>query len=349
MKLPVLTLIVFLLFAFSFVGLNFVQGNFFPDPGPDLPRIYIRSDGNVEPATAPIERTGNLYKLTGDIVLSTLEIQRGNIVLDGSGFLVLGNGSWLGSAPYWRDAGNNGVIIAEQTNVTIIRLAVEQCTTGIRVVNSSNINIIYNAFTNESSYSGDSTGIVIKDSSNVLIENNLFSSFTGSAIACNGTSNIIRANTILDIGTNIDGSIALEGSSNVVSENSIKVDIPISLERATSNIISWNNLSGPTPSPESASQTQNRTGNEAIVLNSQCSNNLIFGNNITGFCNQAICLIFNCSNNTFCGNYLANNGFAAAIPESAVDNLFYGNTFAADSCRWLIDDGLSARCGIMEL
>lgn len=46
---------------------NFSTANFFPDPGPDLPRIYIRQDGSVEPATAPIERTGNVYKLTDNI------------------------------------------------------------------------------------------------------------------------------------------------------------------------------------------------------------------------------------------------------------------------------------------
>ena len=65
---------------------NFSSANFFPDPGPDLPRIYIRSNGDVEPATAPIERADDTYRLTANIAMYTIVIQRGNIVLDGSGY-----------------------------------------------------------------------------------------------------------------------------------------------------------------------------------------------------------------------------------------------------------------------
>jgi hypothetical protein len=116
---------------------HFASANFFPDPGPDLPRIYIRNDGSVEPATAPIERTGNHYKLTDNIVLYTIEIQRDNIVLDGSGHLIQGNASWLGY-----DAGNNGVIVAGRDNVTITRLNIAQCYAGVRISDSSRITVV---------------------------------------------------------------------------------------------------------------------------------------------------------------------------------------------------------------
>ena len=53
------TLLMLLLAGVQFPNLS--SANFFPDPGPDLPRIYIRSNGNIEPATAPIERAGNIY------------------------------------------------------------------------------------------------------------------------------------------------------------------------------------------------------------------------------------------------------------------------------------------------
>ena len=96
----------------------FSEANFFPDPGPDLPRIYIRSDGSVEPATAPIERIGNIYKLTGNIILYTIEIQRDNIVLDGAGYTIQGNASRIKGY----DDGNNGIIITGRKNVTITRL-----------------------------------------------------------------------------------------------------------------------------------------------------------------------------------------------------------------------------------
>lgn len=110
---------------------------FFPEPGLDLPRIYIKSDGSVEPVTAPIERTGNLYKLKENITMKTIVIQRDNIVLDGAYHLIEGNKSWMGLAPYFGDAGNNGIIITGRKNINITNLNIERFTTGIRIYNSS--------------------------------------------------------------------------------------------------------------------------------------------------------------------------------------------------------------------
>jgi len=329
--MPVLVLLV--LFSTT-VGLQLVDlahGNFFPDPGPDLPRIYIRNDGTVEPTTAPIEKSDSLYKLTGNILLQTIEIQRDNIVLDGSDHSIQGNESWMGTAPRWGDAGNNGIIIAGRNNVTITRLTIEKCTTGIRISNSSQISVEGNMFTNETAAMDNPMGIAIQDSSLVQIENNSFTT-AGSAIVCNGTNNMIRGNTITGGGVgNIDGSIAIVGSSNIISDNKIEDLLPITMDKADSNIIARNNITGPA-----------YKGSEGIALFRDCSNNVIFGNNITGFVNQAIRTVFSCSNNTIYGNYMANNGFAIALQEGAVNNTFYGNTLAADSCKVQIDDGVES-------
>jgi hypothetical protein len=45
---------------------------------------YIRSNGTVEPASLPIERTGNYYLLKDHIVNHTIEIQSSNIIFDGN-------------------------------------------------------------------------------------------------------------------------------------------------------------------------------------------------------------------------------------------------------------------------
>lgn len=148
-----LTLLMLLVAGVPFVNLS--SANFFPDPGPDLPRIYIRNNGSVEPATAPIERAGNLYKLTGNVVLYTIEIQRDNIILDGAGYTIQGNASRIKGY----DDGNNGVIIAGQKNVTIKGLNFEQGATGIRISSSSNITVVNNSFSN-----GINTGITLQDS-----------------------------------------------------------------------------------------------------------------------------------------------------------------------------------------
>jgi parallel beta-helix repeat protein len=306
------------------------RANFFPDPGPDLPRIYIRSDGTVEPSSAPILRTGSRYQLTGNITLFTVEIQRDNIVIDGSDYFIMGNESWVGTAPRSADAGNNGIIIAARNNVTITRLYIEKCTTGIRISTSSNININGNVFINETAAMDDTMGIAIQNSSLVLIENNNFTGIHGSAIICNGTNNIIRGNTLTDGIASIDGSIALEGSSNTISDNKIEDLLPITMDKANSNTIARNNITGPA--------YQNYEGNEGIALYVNCSNNVIYGNNITGFVNQAIRTVFSCSNNTIYDNYFANNGFAVALQDGAVNNTFYGNTFTATSCKIQIND-----------
>ena len=292
---------------------NLSSANFFPYPGPDLPHIYIRSNGNVEPATAPIERIGNTYKLTGDIDLYTVEIQQDNIVLDGAGHTIQGNASWMGY-----DAGNNGIIMTERKNVNITGLNFEGCYACIRVIDSSNVNIVSNSFSNS-----NNKGVVIQGSTLVLVAENTFTGLHTDlnvpAINVNGTNNIVKNNTL----TGSTYGIQVMGSTNLVSENRIEAVLPIILDRAQSNIISENKISGPA----------GQKGNEGIALFANCSNNLITGNIITGFTNQAIRFVFNAENNTFYGNYMEDNGFAVVIQERAINNRFYGNTFAADSCN----------------
>ena len=215
-----------------------VHGNFFPDPGPDLPRIYIRSDGNVDPATAPIEKSGSLYKLTGNIVLYTIEIQRDNIVLDGARHTIQGNANRIKGY----DDGNNGVIVAERNNVTVIRLNFEQGDTGVRIANSSHITVVDNAF-----FNGTNKGVVVKDSTLVLIEANDFADIAHDdpSISLSGSNNTIRNNIL----TGSVYGIEIEGSSNVISDNRIESLLPIILDRAYSNTIARNNITGPASSP----------------------------------------------------------------------------------------------------
>ena len=309
------------------------SANFFPDPGPDLPRIYIRSDGSIEPATAPIERSGSLYILTGNVILHTIEIQRDDIILDGANYLIQGNASWMGITPRSNDAGNNGIIIADRSNITITRLNFEGFTTGVRISDSSHITIVGNLFNNKTASYDTPMGIAIADSSYVLVENNTFANIYGSAIFCNGTNNTIRRNAVSSAAADVDGSIHIEGLSNTVSDNKIESWFPIVLDKADSNTVARNNING--------SAYQSYGGSEGIALYSQCSNNMIFGNNLTGFMGQAIRTVFSCSNNTFYGNYMADNGFAVVLQEGALNNRFYGNTFAADSCNVSVSDAES--------
>jgi len=72
-----------------------VEANFFPVPIPQ-PAFVIKSDGSVDPSTAPIHRHGNVYTFTENIVGYTVAVERDNIVLDGNGYTLKGNGNSTG-------------------------------------------------------------------------------------------------------------------------------------------------------------------------------------------------------------------------------------------------------------
>lgn len=288
-------LLLFLLCWSLCVNLSFAS--YWPDPGPDLSRIYIQSNGSVQPETSLLEKTGNVYKLTGDIVEYTIEIQCDHIVLDGAGYTIYGDADRIKGY----DDGNNGVVVNEHKNLTIQNINFEQGAIGIRISNSSNLIIVDNSFSN-----GILTGLTLQNSTQIFIQNNAFINLNTDinvpAVMLNGSQITFQNNTITDKGYGVE----VRGSSNVISDNVIGgTSQSIILKKTDSNIISRNNA----------------TGDVYIV---DCSNSTFFGNNLNG-----VRLLFG-SNNTFFGNYLATNrGLSCAIEfdDLAVNNTFYGNIF----------------------
>jgi parallel beta-helix repeat protein len=239
----------------------------------------------------PIERTGNLYKLTSNAVHYTIEIQRDNIVLDGAGYSILGNASRIKGY----DEGNNGVIVNGRNNVNITRMNFEQGDTGIRISGSTNISVLDNTFSN-----GLLTGIILQDSTQVLIENNEFKDLQTDievpSVRLNGSKITFRNNTLAGSAY----GLKIYGTSNVISDNKIETKShSIELNAAHSNIITGNKITG-------------------TVLLAGSSNNKISGNNMT-----SIRLLIG-SNNTLFDNYIT----AIELSEFAANNTFYGNTFA---------------------
>ncbi|MEJ2240605.1 MAG: NosD domain-containing protein [Candidatus Bathyarchaeota archaeon] len=324
------TIIVFILVLQLSIGVQLVHltyGNFFPDPGPDLPQIYIRSDGNIQPTTSLIERRNNIYELKENIVNFTLVIQCDNVILDGQGYSIQGNASRIKGF----DDGNNGIIVDNQENVTIRNIFFEKGETGVRISNSSDLTIANNSFSN-----GICTGITLQDSTQILIYNNRFmdllTDLNSQAIMLNGSKIMFRNNIV----TGSSYGIMIRGSSNIISENTIECLLPIQMDNAESTILSFNIISG----PASWADQIPFIGNEGIALFSRCSDNIIYGNNITGFVNNAIRTVFSCSNNTFYGNYIANTGVAISFQDGSINNTFYCNSIALDSCKVRINDNV---------
>jgi hypothetical protein len=79
----------------------------FVTPIPDLPHIYIRENGTVEPENAPVSQTGNMYTLERDLINeSIIDVQKDNIVINGAGNLI------KGMAP-------SGIRVSFRTNVNL--------------------------------------------------------------------------------------------------------------------------------------------------------------------------------------------------------------------------------------
>jgi len=72
--------------------------------------IYIRADGSVE-GTNKIQREGNVYTLTDNIINQSIVVERFNIVIDGAGYIIQGTGAKTGV--------ERGIQIANPYNATI--------------------------------------------------------------------------------------------------------------------------------------------------------------------------------------------------------------------------------------
>jgi parallel beta-helix repeat protein len=103
--------------------------------------VYIRADGSIDPPTAPISTLDNVtYILTGNITSDAdgIVVERGNIVVDGSGFSIGGTGA------------DYGICLDGRSNVTIQNTNINNFDNGILLLSSSNNSISGNTLANNS-------------------------------------------------------------------------------------------------------------------------------------------------------------------------------------------------------
>ncbi|MFZ7136841.1 MAG: right-handed parallel beta-helix repeat-containing protein [archaeon] len=155
-------LIVFLCFAvFGIQSIKPTKANFMPMQIPQ-PAVVIRSDGSIDPATAPIQRNGNVYTFTDDIVGYTIASECNDIVIDGNGHSLTGNGN------------SAGVFILNRNGVTVKNLNVSKFSYGIRLIEdyytaeASSDNVLLNNTVTDNVH-----GIDISSSSDNLLRNNV--------------------------------------------------------------------------------------------------------------------------------------------------------------------------------
>jgi parallel beta-helix repeat protein len=192
--------IVFLVFVLGFLSTRvFVE---FVSPVAATGAIYVRSDGSVYPATAPIQRIENVYTFT-DNIYDEIVVERDNIVVDGAGYALEGRGS------------GTGIDLSERTNVTIRNVEIRDFFYGVYLYFSLNNSLSENIIAN------NNYGIRLRNSpNNKVYGNNIKNSFYGVWLTGSSNNNI-NENSITE--NNSDG-VWLSGSSdhNNISGNNIK-------------------------------------------------------------------------------------------------------------------------------
>ncbi|MBC7126564.1 MAG: right-handed parallel beta-helix repeat-containing protein, partial [Bacteroidales bacterium] len=205
------------LFIFSFAtviscSIKLVSANFLPIPPPQ-PAIYIKSDGSVEPTDAPIQRVGNTYALTSDIIGYTIVVERDNIVIDGKGHILKGYGNSTGIFLQQRSGVTvkNIVIQNFQYGILLYQVPGESCGNNVisgNVIKNNNIGISITFLGNNTIYgnviSENEYGLSLSSSNNVLrnniFKNNRYNIWINSevAIPTSGFVNDIDASNTVD-------------------------------------------------------------------------------------------------------------------------------------------------------
>jgi parallel beta-helix repeat protein len=171
--------------------------------------VYIKSDGGIEPANAPISKNGDLYTLTSNIPANSsngIIIERNNIILNGMGFTLNGKGL----------ANSNGIYLARVSNVTIENISIESFLDGVNQYLCPDCHIVdTNLFSN-------GNGIYYQQASSSTIEGNNITKNSYAGILLDGSyDNSISRNSLANTISSNFGAISIRGSSynNSITDN----------------------------------------------------------------------------------------------------------------------------------
>ena len=211
--------------------------------------IYIRADGSIEGTTAILTNDSRTYTLTNNIN-DSIVIQRDNVVVDGVGYTLQGNGSGTGMHTNFAD------------NVTMKNMNIKGFYTGVYLDHCSG-NYLY-----ANNISNNIIGIeLFQSSSNIVSENNVINHNVALSIWGGGsTYNLILGNNVTS--SNREG-FRIQASYNYILENRI-ADTKYGIDLYSGR----NNLYG-------NDIINNTYGIRLGVEPSRASNNVLRNNNMT--------------------------------------------------------------------
>jgi len=145
--------------------------------------IYIRSDGSIEPSTAPISTADYVTYTFADNINDSIVVERNNIIIDGDGYTLQGPGV----------IGSRGIDLTGRTNVTVRNTQIKDFDYGIWLQSSFSNSISGNNIT-----ANNQGGIILDESSNNILSGNNVTANNYAGIALEGSSNnnIIVKNNI---------------------------------------------------------------------------------------------------------------------------------------------------------
>ena len=148
--------------------------------------IHIRIDGSVDPPTESIIRDGDVYAFTRNIY-GSIELSRSDIVVDGAGYTLQGNGS---------KKGIDATSVSGYMNVTIRNMKIRGFTVGIELASSFGSRIYGNTISN------NKDGIRVagfgqySSFNNTVFENTLTNNENGIIVDGYAVGNLVSGNII---------------------------------------------------------------------------------------------------------------------------------------------------------
>jgi parallel beta-helix repeat protein len=285
------TAFVAVLLSSALVGLQFVrlaEANIMPMQIPQ-PAFIIRSDGSVKPSTAPIKRAGNVYTFTDDIVGYTIASERDNVVIDGGGYSLTGNGN------------STGIFILNRNGITVRNMEISNFYYGIRLIAEPYMGMTCsNNKLSDNSLTNNEYGISISSSSDNVLRNNSMSDNTRNFGVQGKYAN------------DVDDSNTVDGKPIIYWVNQRDRTVP-----SDAGYVALVNCAHITV------QDLNLANNGQGVILFSTTDSTITNNHITN--TGSGIYIQESSSNTLSGNNLANNGYGIRGQVSSNNNIFSNN------------------------
>jgi len=168
--------------------------------------IYIRADGSVE-GTDKIQQNGNVYTFTDNIVNQSIIVEKDNIVVDGAGYTLEGDGTI------------ESIWLENRCNVTIKNMQITHFGGGIKIMGNCENNAIIGNNITDIGHETAANGIWVSfgASNNTISGNNITNNYVGIFVYMGG-GNIISENYIT---ANWGAGVWIAGGSNRIMRNDI--------------------------------------------------------------------------------------------------------------------------------